>query len=249
MRRDDNKSDKQKKEFAGVVGSLSNALFQGRKFEAKSEIMLGFVKRWTRIVRSHLEKVYGEESEVLGKFPIVEDTLSPTEARRVLVERLNQLEGFVNSLIGIDQQAFSAANAGKIFIGHGRSPIWREVKDFIVERLKLPCDEFNRESVAGLPTFERLSQMMDQASFAFLIMTAEDEHVDATLHARENVIHEVGLFQGRLGSRKAIVLLEDGCQKFTNIDGQSHILFPPGHVTAAFEDMRRVLEREVFRNR
>ena len=27
-------------------------------------------------------------------------------------------------------------------------------------------------------------------------MTAEDEHADGTKHARENVIHEVGLFQG-----------------------------------------------------
>ena len=41
--------------------------------------------------------------------------------------------------------------------------------------------------------------MLNAASFAFLIMTAEDEHADSTLHARENVVHEVGLFQGKLG--------------------------------------------------
>ena len=29
--------------------------------------------------------------------------------------------------------------------------------------------------------------------------------------ARMNVIHEVGLFQGRLGFERAIVLLEEGC--------------------------------------
>jgi hypothetical protein len=31
--------------------------------------------------------------------------------------------------------------------------------------------------------------------------------------------HEVGLFQGRLGFEKAIVLLEDGCEEFSNIKG------------------------------
>jgi len=42
-------------------------------------------------------------------------------------------------------------SGSKIFIGHGRSPAWRDLKDFIVERLKLPYDEFNAESAAGIP--------------------------------------------------------------------------------------------------
>jgi len=133
---------------------------------------------------------------------------------------------------------------GKIFIGHGGSPIWRELKDFISERLWLPWDEFNRESAAGLTTVERLSQMLDNAVFAFLIMPAEDEHADSTLHARENVIHEVGLFQGRLGPRRAIILLEERCQEFTNINGLTQIRFPKGKISASFEEIRKVLERE-----
>jgi predicted nucleotide-binding protein len=45
--------------------------------------------------------------------------------------------------------------------------------------------------------------MLDQARFAFLVMTAEDEQADGNHHARMNVIHEVGLFQGRLGFERA----------------------------------------------
>ena len=37
-----------------------------------------------------------------------------------------------------------------VFIGHGRSHIWRELKDFIEDRLNLPADEFNRVAVAGV---------------------------------------------------------------------------------------------------
>ncbi|EPI8558041.1 TIR domain-containing protein [Vibrio fluvialis] len=133
---------------------------------------------------------------------------------------------------------------GKVFVGHGRSPIWRDLSHFLSDRLKLEWDEFNREATAGLSIKERLETMLDQASFAFLIMTAEDEHADSTLHARENVIHEVGLFQGRLTFKRAIVLLEDGCQEFSNIHGVGQIRFPKGNIKAAFEDIRMVLERE-----
>lgn len=131
-----------------------------------------------------------------------------------------------------------------IFIGHGRSPYWRELKDFVSDRLCLPWDEFNRVPVAGVTNIARLSQMLDQACIALLVMTAEDEQADGDLHARMNVIHEVGLFQGRLGFSRAIVLLEDGCKEFSNIQGLGQIRFPKGKISAIFEDIRQVLERE-----
>lgn len=86
--------------------------------------------------------------------------------------------------------------------------------------------------------------MLDAACFAFLILTGEDQHGDGEVHARENVIHETGLFQGRLGFERAIVLLEEGCKEFSNIHGLTQIRFPKGHISACFEEIRRVLERE-----
>lgn len=133
---------------------------------------------------------------------------------------------------------------GKITIGHGRSDEWRTLKDFIQDRLKLDVDEFNQSSAAGMTTKERLEQMLDDSCFAFLVMTAEDEHADGSKHARENVIHEIGLFQGRLGFRRGIILLEHGCQEFSNIHGISQIRFTAGRMREVFEEIRGVLERE-----
>jgi len=133
---------------------------------------------------------------------------------------------------------------GRIFIGHGRSAVWRDLKDFLQDRLKLQWDEFNRESAAGLATTERLQEMLDAAGFAFLVMTAEDETAQGTMTARLNVVHEAGLFQGRLGFKKAIILLEDGCEEFSNIIGLGQIRFPTGNINAKFEEIRMVLERE-----
>lgn len=132
----------------------------------------------------------------------------------------------------------------KVFLGHGRSPIWKDLKDFIQDRMHLPWDEFNRVPVAGLTNIARLSQMLDESAIAFLLMTAEDEQADGKQYARQNVIHEAGLFQGRLGFERAIILLEEGCEEFSNVQGLGQIRFPKGNVSAVFEEIRRVLERE-----
>lgn len=131
-----------------------------------------------------------------------------------------------------------------VFIGHGRSLLWRELKDFIQDDLGLPWDEFNRVPVAGVSNVARLSEMLDNAAIAFLILTAEDERSDGKVQARQNVIHEAGLFQGRLGFSRAIVMLEEGCEEFSNIQGLGQIRFPEGNIRAAFQDVREVLERE-----
>lgn len=137
-----------------------------------------------------------------------------------------------------------AKKDGKIFIGHGHSSAWRDLKDFLHETLGLQYDEFNREEPAGKSTMERLEEMLDAAGFAFLVFTAEDEHADGSKHARENVVHEAGLFQGRLGFRKAIILLEEGCAEFSNKAGLTHIGFPKGNILAVSERIRAVLQRE-----
>lgn len=132
----------------------------------------------------------------------------------------------------------------RIFIGHGHSNAWHQLRDLLRDRLKLEFDEFNRVSVAGVSTTDRLKAMLDTAAFAFIVLTAEDETPDKKLQARMNVIHEAGLFQGRLGFDRAIILLEEGCEEFSNIAGLGQIRFPKGNITAMSEEIRRVLERE-----
>jgi predicted nucleotide-binding protein len=145
------------------------------------------------------------------------------------------------------RSAISTRDPGRnVFIGHGHSSAWRELKDFLQGRLLLPWDEFDRVPVAGITNIARLAEMLDDAGMAFLVLTAEDERVDGSIAARQNVVHEAGLFQGRLGFTRAIVLLEEGCEEFSNIHGLGQIRFPAGKIDAAFEEVRRVLEREEF---
>ena len=76
-------------------------------------------------------------------------------------------------------------------------------------------------------------------------MTGEDETKDGKTLARQNVVHEAGLFQGKLGFSRAIILLEDGTEEFSNIHGLQQIRFSKGRIRESFGDVVAVLKREL----
>jgi len=69
-------------------------------------------------------------------------------------------------------------------------------------------------------------------------------HDDGKTHARENVVHEIGLFQGRLGFRKSIIVKQNGTAEFSNIAGLTYIPYPKGKIEEAFPEIVRTLIRE-----
>lgn len=227
------------------VERLQHCIQVGRNNLAKPDASLGLLKMWVGTVRIQLKRIYGTDSEAVRTWGDASaGNVDSMQVRQELQSRVAFVERLLVALASAPQAAMNSRKPNKVFIGHGRSPVWRELKDFLTDRLQLQIEEFNREPVAGISTTARLEQMLEISNFAFLVMTAEDEHADATLHARVNVIHEVGLFQGRLGNRRAIVLMEEGCQSFSNINGLTYIPFPKGNVGAAFENVRATLERE-----
>lgn len=132
----------------------------------------------------------------------------------------------------------------KVFIGHGGASAEYLKLGVWLGDLGLDWEVFDRKPTAGMSTKERLLEMLNNAQIAFLLMTPEDEDAEGEMNARANVIHEVGLFQGRLGWMKAIILLEEGCEEFSNIEGVGQIRYPKGSIKAAFEEIREVLQRE-----
>lgn len=101
---------------------------------------------------------------------------------------------------------------------------------------------------AGLSVKDVLDAMLNASSFALLVLTGEDQNVDGEWHARQNVIHELGLFQGRLGFTRAIALLEEGVQEFSNILGVNQIRFSKGNIRETFGDVVATVRREFVTN-
>jgi predicted nucleotide-binding protein len=130
-----------------------------------------------------------------------------------------------------------------VFIGHGRHKDWEKIRDHLVT-LGLPVEEFNAVPTAGITTVQRLTQMLNKACLAILVMTAEDAQFDGKKNARQNVVHEIGLFQGRLGFEKSIIVKQQGATEFSNIGGLTYIPYKKGRIEESFRDIENVLVRE-----
>ena len=132
----------------------------------------------------------------------------------------------------------------EIFIGHGRSPLWRDLKDHLHELHGYEVVAYEIGARAGHTIRDILESMLGKGTFAILVMTGEDETKSDLLIPRLNVVHELGLFQGRMGFSKAIVLLEGGTQEFSNIHGTHQIRFAKGNIRETFGDVLATLRRE-----
>lgn len=131
-----------------------------------------------------------------------------------------------------------------IFIGHGRSSLWRDLKDHLADKHEYRIEAYETGIRYGNHIKDILEDMATKSSFAILVLTGEDEGKDGSLNARPNVIHETGLFQGKLGFSKAIVLLEDGTEEFSNLHGIQQIRFSKGNIKEVYGDVLAVLRRE-----
>lgn len=216
---------------------------QNLKIYSRNEMLDGYKPKRQIITSDHIAVNQGTKApphmEISVELVEINDSIA-------LLYQLSKLAKQAGSHLSRKQKKNKKAEmiGTNVFIGHGSSSIWRELKDFIEDRVKLPYDEFNRVPVAGTPNIVRLSEMLDAAAIAFIILTGEDVQRDGSLHARLNAVHEAGLFQGRLGFKRAIILLEEDCEDFSNIEGLGQIRFPKGNIGATFEEIRGVLERE-----
>ena len=130
-----------------------------------------------------------------------------------------------------------------VFIGHGHAQSWRELKDYLRERQHILVQDFNTDPTAGYGVTEVLQQLVRTSSLALVVHTAEDEQPNGSVRARENVVHETGLFQGALGFRRAIVVREQSCEPFSNVAGLQEVRFGTT-IREAFSEVADVINRE-----
>ena len=135
------------------------------------------------------------------------------------------------------------SGAPKVFVGHGQDASWLILRD----RLRswgLQPTYFEVEPQAGRFVNDILASQALNADFAVITMTGDDRDDGGRVRSRQNVVHEIGLMQGRLGWDRVAILLEEGVERFTNLDGFQYISFAKGRISQAFDDLHRVLERE-----
>ena len=187
---------------------------------------------------------YVQESKVLGRFHMRQDSdTGPWSRVAVELESREQVERVFQFLDSKEKES-KLPNEVTVFIGHGRDQQWRDLKDHLTDHHNTKVIAYEVGPRAGKSVKEVLQEMLSDSSFALLVLTGEDERNDGTMHARENVVHELGLFQGRLGFTKALALLEDGVTEFSNILGLNQIRFAKGRIKETYGDVLATIKRE-----
>jgi len=134
--------------------------------------------------------------------------------------------------------------SARVFIGHGRNDIVRsKVKDFIRDRCALEPLVLQDMPSAGLTVIEKLERYGRTADYAILILTGDDIVAETNAkRARQNVIQELGWFQGILGRNRTAILVQDGVEIASNIAGVVVLKFVNDNVEMIFESLRKEFE-------
>jgi predicted nucleotide-binding protein len=133
---------------------------------------------------------------------------------------------------------------GLVFLGHGHSSLWSRVQLHLESDLHLKVEAWESVSRAGHHSIDVLKGLLKECSFAAFVITAEDSTTEGKVRARQNVIHEMGLFQGRVGFDKVALLEQEGVEEFSNIDGLQRIPFSGSKIEQSFYELDRMLKRE-----
>lgn len=129
----------------------------------------------------------------------------------------------------------------RVVMGHGNDQQWRILRDELREHHGFDVSAFEGRPRAGQTINAVLEDMAGEASVALIVLSLADEMADGSWRARQNVVHEVGFFQGRLGWTNAIAVVEDGVELFSNLDGTQQIRFPKGNISAAVGNVSATL--------
>lgn len=99
---------------------------------------------------------------------------------------------------------------------------------------------------AGAPAGGVSEELLERCGVAVCVLAATRAMDGGGRRAGEELVHRVGLLQGRYGFARVAILAEEGCEAPSNIAGLIRLDFPPGRIESVFWELERMLEREGF---
>jgi predicted nucleotide-binding protein len=200
--------------------------------------------RQTHLLRNSMPEVFGDLP--LRPEPKSSDTTGYNGRgyiERPYLEVLRRDIDYIFEVIANSRiaEASPAVRPQRVFISHGRSEDWQQVQSHIERDLKIHTLELAQEPNRGRTVLQKLTEESDRCSYAVVVMTGDDEIPGDAPRARQNVMHEIGFFQGKFGIPGVCLLYEEGTDIPSNIHGLVYIPFPKGLVSAAFGALDREL--------
>jgi len=189
------------REERSVIEKLKKQILRGHRFLEKPEVKAGIIKMWSASVRNLLKPIYGRDSAPFKEFNPRLIIQTDTNYRDTLKNLIERIERFVQIIEGAwstsDRTHKKGSGINKVFIGHGRNPIWRSVHSFIEHELNFGVEAFETQSHISSHIVDALSDFLENCDVAVIVMAGDDYTAGGSVRARQNVVHEIGLFQGR----------------------------------------------------
>lgn len=130
----------------------------------------------------------------------------------------------------------------KIFISHGHHEVAKlQLKDFLQRTGHVAVILGEQPGRQGLTIIESLERFSVGCEFAIILLTADDVTSDGGRRARQNVIHEIGFFQGRLTRARVILIVQFGVEIPSNLSGLFYLEYKD-ELREVFDDLRVVLD-------
>lgn len=134
----------------------------------------------------------------------------------------------------------------KIFISHGHDELAKlQLKDFIQQTGHIPIVLGQQAGRQGLTIIEAVEKFSAGCEFAVILLTGDDVTSDGGRRARQNVIHEIGFFQGRLSRARVVLIVQLGVELPSNLAGLFYLEYRH-EVKEVFADLRDVLDLDRF---
>jgi predicted nucleotide-binding protein len=204
-----------------------------------------------KTLKFELDELYDDFAEFPVEPLVHAGAESPRRYPRAQLERLvRDIDEIFEIRANSELEQPASANAAKaaearprrVFITHGRSSDWREVQAYIEKDVALKTMELAQEPNLGRTVIEKLFDGAEQCNSAVIVMTGDDIDEGGQARARENVMHEIGFFQGKYGRSRVCLLHEEGVSIPTNLGGVVYVPFPKGLVSAGFHVLQRELK-------
>jgi hypothetical protein len=164
-----------------------------------------------------------------------------------ILELVDKLNHFPEEIFSSSKISESPGN--KVFIVHGHDEANRlKLIDLLKTRFKVPPSVILETPGRGRTIIEMIEEVVPQVCFAFVLMTPDDEviipgekgkpvigtfglsikdlHTIKTYsQSRPNVLIELGLFYGAIGRQNVCLLLKEGTELPSDLDGIKRIQF------------------------
>lgn len=169
---------------------------------------------------------------------------APNYFSKARLERLSRDIGQIFEIRANSEPATTERDvqvSNTVFISHGRAKDWYEVQAHIEKDLGIRTKELAQEANAGGTIIEKLEATAALCDAAVIVMSGDDTASEGQARVRENVMHEIGYFQGRYGRSKVVLLHEEGVNVPSNLAGIVYVPYPKAAVSAGFGVLGREL--------